>query len=32
MISDIVKVVAIVAALPLLAVLYWVAFTFEDKR
>ena len=31
MISDIVKVVAIVAALLLLAVLYLVAFTFEDK-
>jgi len=31
MISEIVKVVAIVAALLLLAVLYWIAFTFEDK-
>ena len=32
MISDIVKCVAIVAALILLAVLYWVAFTFEDRK
>ena len=37
MISDIVKCVAIkcvaiVAALLLLAILYWVAFTFEDRR
>lgn len=32
MISDIVKCVAIGAALILLAVLYWVAFTFEDRK
>lgn len=32
MISDIVKCAAIVAALLLLAVLYWVAFTFEDEQ
>jgi len=32
MISDIVKCVAIVAALILLLILYWVAFTFEDRK
>ena len=31
MISEIVKVVAIVAALLLLAVLYWIAVTFKDN-
>ena len=31
MIREIVKCVAIVAALLLLAVLYWIAFTFEDN-
>ena len=32
MISDVVKCIAIVAALLFLAVLYWVALTFEDEQ
>lgn len=32
MIREAVKIVAIVAALFLLMILYWVAFTFEDRK